>query len=270
MVKFSAASTRLVRRSRRTLMDIDMMNLLLEVDLEVNLLNACERGDIAQMRDLLGQGAEANYAGGRPLRKSVDNGQAAAARLLLEYGADVNASISSGWTPLHTAAFRGHHEILGLLLAAGADVHVMSLGQTPLTMVSKADHWETSKITGCRICAKLLLSHGARVDDCGAVARTPLWTAIDYGRRDLIKIFLRAGARLIADADLPFRCPATDAAFEVLEVHSAVRAAGGWPEYVAAHRGVLAGLVAKLSAKSAVPLDAAGHVVAFYCPPGGF
>jgi hypothetical protein len=63
-----------------------------QINLEVNLLLACERGDIAQMRDLLGQGASANYDGGRPLRKSADNGQAAAARLLLEHGADVNAS----------------------------------------------------------------------------------------------------------------------------------------------------------------------------------
>jgi hypothetical protein len=139
-------------------------------------------------------------------------------------------------------------------------------------MVSKADHWETSKITGCRICAKLLLSHGARVDDCGAergtvfnLARPPLWTAITRGRRDLVKIFLRAGARTFKD--LPRRSSGNEAA---IDLHNAVRAAGGWPEYVAAHRHVLAGLVAKLSAKSAVPLDAAGHVVAFYCPPGGF
>ena len=51
---------------------------------------------------------------------------------------------------------------------------------------------------------------------------------------------------------------------------AAIRSAGGWPEYVAKHHGVLASFVSKLSAKSAVPLDAASHLVAFWCPPGGY
>ena len=124
---------------------------------------------------------------------------------------------------------------------------------------------------GCKSCAKLLLSHGARVD------YDSMWNALQYGCRDVVKMLLRAGgARAMAIAysavGPPLRSPAKEAAFEVLD---AVRAAGGWPEYAAAHRCVLAGLVAKLGAKGSefpqpLPLDAAGHVVAFYCPPGGF
>lgn len=199
-----------------------------------------------------------NCARGRLLRIVVYNGPAAAARLLLEHGADVNAS-DSGWTALHVAARDGRLEMLGLLLEAGANVEARWEGKTALYCTSWGAH-DVYTIKSTRKCAKLLLSHGARAI-CG------MWNAITRGRRDLVKIFLRAGARAIADEDMPLRCPANKSPYEVLD---AVRAAGGWPEYVAAHRRVLAGLVAKLGAKGAVPLDAAGHVVAFYCPPGGF
>ena len=213
------------------------------------------------MRALVAEGADVNQ--GIPLKGALMNSQAAAVQWLLEHGADANARERNGWSPLHAAAVRGDHEILGLLLAAGADANAFFLEQSALTMLSVANHVVTN-LEGCRICAKLLLSHGARVDGGGPGHCAPLYTAIDYGRRDLVKIFLRAGARAPAIADLPLRSFVNDSTFEVLD---AVRAAGGWPEYVAAHRGLLAGLVAKLSA---VPLDAAGHIVAFYCPPGGF
>ena len=147
--------------------------------------------------------------------------------------------------------------MLGLLLEAGANVEARWEGKTALYCTSWGAH-DVYTIKSTRKCAKLLLSHGVRAI-CG------MWNAITRGRRDLVKIFLRAGARTFKD--LPCRSSANDSAFQVLD---AVRAAGGWPEYVAAHRRVLAGLVAKLGAKGAVPLDAAGHVVAFYCPPGGF
>ena len=49
----------------------------------------------------------------------------------------------------------------------------------------------------------------------------------------------------------------------------AVNAAGGWQEYARKHRRILAGLVAKLPGRS-FPLDAASHVVGFWCPPGGY
>ena len=49
----------------------------------------------------------------------------------------------------------------------------------------------------------------------------------------------------------------------------AVKKAGGWREYARKHRRILAGLVAKLPGRP-FPLDAASHVVGFWCPPGGY
>ena len=222
---------------------------------------------MSDVRAALAAGADVNWAGGLPLRSAAWNGAAATARLLLEHGADVNAGtaeLRGRFTALHAAAQSGYPEVLRVLLAAGANVHIASNGRTALCCAAQDG-------ANLEHCAKLLLAHGAHVDGSGEIPKTPLWWVIDrdylHDNRDLVKIFLRAGARAIADADLPRRSSGNEAA---IDLHNAVRAAGGWPEYVAAHRGVLAGLVAKLSAKGAVPLDAAGHVVAFYCPPGGF
>ncbi|KAH8099174.1 hypothetical protein SO694_00023458 [Aureococcus anophagefferens] len=103
-------------------------------------------------------------------------------------------------------------------------------------------------------------------------------------------VFLRGGARefatdvghavALAD-DLPIRRPHNKSAFEVVD---AIHAAGGWAEYVKAHRRVLSSLVSKLSAKNTtrpipfdaknttrpIPFDAASHVSLFWCPPGGY
>ena len=225
--------------------------------------------------------------------------QAAAAQFLLDHGADVNAAgidNRAGVTALHEAAY-GHPEVMAVLLAAGANVHARTDdGLTPLA-------YTIDRRVNIKCCA-LLLAAGADVDDCGEGDYTPLYCAIEEGRRDIVKMLLRAGAKEIAAADLPDRIPITysnphpddlpadgrDAAFETVD---AIHAAGGWAEYVVRHRRVLSSLVSKLgpkkprkgprpvrqsyyhvpaarpSAARPIPLAAASHVVAFWCPPGG-
>lgn len=62
------------------------------------------------------------------------------------------------------------------------------------------------------------------------------------------------------------RTAAKEPAFELMD---SVNRVGGWKEHVRRHRRVLAGLVCKC-AKRAFPLDAAGAVVGFWCPSGGY
>ena len=71
---------------------------------------------------------------------------------------------------------------------------------------------------------------------------------------------LRAGAY----QPFPEFAPLHNAA---LDLARAVERAGDWAAYVAQHKGVLAGLVTKCKP---MPDDAAGLVVEFMCPPGGF
>ena len=154
---------------------------------------------------------------------------------------------------------------MGILLAAGADVHKMDGGGTPLysSVGPTAKHARG---------AKLLLLHGARVNDVGGMSsdRRPLYRAIEFGQRDLVKTFLRAGAEIPARLPALPRTSRAKKVAPILDLMAAIRSAGGWPEYVAKHHGVLASFVSKLSAKSVVPLDAASHLVAFWCPPGGY
>ena len=54
------------------------------------------------------------------------------AELLLSKGADVNAKIGDGRTPLHWAAYLGNKDVAELLLAEGADVNAKDMdGRTP-------------------------------------------------------------------------------------------------------------------------------------------
>ena len=241
---------------------------------------AAQTGDIDALRAWLARGGDVHTQNGYALILAARNNQTAAAQFLLDHGADVNAAGDDGFTALHKAALYGHHEVMAVLLAAGANVHAaLDVGRTPLALTLD----RTSNIK----CCALLLAAGADVDDCGE-EYTPLYCAIEEGRRDIVKMLLRAGAKEIATADLPVREPLNEAAFETVD---AIRAAGGWAEYVVRHRRVLSSLVSKLKPRKGprpvrqsyyhvpaarpsvprpIPLDAASQVVAFWCPPGGY
>ena len=62
------------------------------------------------------------------------------ARVLIEYGADVNQPSATGQTPLILAAVGGHGELTRVLLEAGADPRaVNSHGQTALDIATAMD-----------------------------------------------------------------------------------------------------------------------------------
>lgn len=89
---------------------------------------AVKRGDLPAMRRLLeahprlaNAPSETDERGTFPLHVAAEAGQAAAARLLLEYGADIaakdleNDAIALGW-----AAFFGRPDLVEVLLSAGS------------------------------------------------------------------------------------------------------------------------------------------------------
>ena len=76
------------------------------------------------------------------------------ARLLLERGADPNARMKNGLTPLHVAARDGRVEVARVLLKHGANVGAEdNKGRTPFQMASAAGKDDTMK---------LMLEHGAK------------------------------------------------------------------------------------------------------------
>jgi ankyrin repeat protein len=91
-----------------------------------------------------------------PLHSAIANRRTAIVRLLLDHGADVNATQADGFTPLHEAAQNGMLDVTQWLLDRGAHVNprLSSSDKTPLALAIEHQHDEV---------AELLQQHGARV-----------------------------------------------------------------------------------------------------------
>ena len=117
-----------------------------------NLWKAAAAGDLSAIKDALGDSADLNaldsQSGITPLGWAALNGQAEAAKLLIEKGADVNARNRDGTTSLHSAAFLGRIGTVKLLLENGADTTLRSNdGSTP-TDVARLDWQLTQFVVG--------------------------------------------------------------------------------------------------------------------------
>jgi ankyrin repeat protein len=222
-------------------------------------------GNPAWLLELIDKGADVNQVNTEDenwtaLHYSAAKGHAECVEILLQHGADHRACDTEGATPLHYAAYGHHLRCVELLIAAGADVYAQSEAGTPLR--DALIHCDELVIP----CVELLLAAAPDINS-QFVTDQPLFPPIQNGRRDLVKLLLRAGA-----SEMPtthhnlVRTASKEPAFELMD---SVNRVGGWKEHVRRHRRVLAGLVCKC-AKRAFPLDAAGAVVDFWCPSGGY
>ena len=114
------------------------------------------------------------------------------ARLLLEYGVDVNAREKDGWISLHWAAFKGRVEVTQALLDHGANVKLETEeGETALHTVSRGEY--NSQEQGVSI-ARLLLEHGVGVNTQEEEGWTSLHFAALRGRVEVAQVLLDHGA----------------------------------------------------------------------------
>ncbi|XP_031322886.1 ankyrin repeat and SOCS box protein 3 isoform X1 [Camelus dromedarius] len=122
-----------------------------------------------------------------PLFLAVENGQIDVLRLLLQYGANVNGSHSMcGWNALHQATFQENAEIIKLLLKKGANKECQDdFGITPLFVAAQYGKLESLSI---------LISSGANVN-CQALDKaTPLFIAAQEGHTECVELLLSSGA----------------------------------------------------------------------------
>jgi len=103
-----------------------------------------------------------------------------------EYMRTVNAD--HGWTPLHLAAHYGYLNIVKLLLEYGANIEAVSNNSVANTPISAAAWGNQLEIVA------YLLDHGANVNATNAWGSTALRRAVDAGRLPLTELLLSRGA----------------------------------------------------------------------------
>ena len=126
-----------------------------------------------------------NRFGDNALMLASLKGDVESVRMLLERTAIIK---SSGWNALHYAAIEGKHEVIPMLISAGAEVDQKAPnGQTSLMLAAKRGHLET---------VRALVGLGADVQAQDADEGTPLEMARKAGHTQVaIFLELAGGAR---------------------------------------------------------------------------
>jgi ankyrin repeat protein len=148
---------------------------------ETLLMTAARTGFIEAMPMLLDHGAEVNARGPRrgqnALMWAISYGYPDIARLLIERGADINARtirLNEEFSPMELEGY------------GGSTIHTVPMGgYTPLLFAAQVGDLDT---------ARLLLEHGADVNEFSETDGSPLVMAASQGHEDLAGYFLGHGA----------------------------------------------------------------------------
>lgn len=118
---------------------------------------AANEGKLEVAKELINKGANVNAKGSgndwTPLHSAVYGAHKDLVKLLLDKKADPNAVTTTQWTAMHSAASEGQVPIISLLLDAGANINAANFsGKTPIYLAAAGEH--TSAV-------KFLLEKGA-------------------------------------------------------------------------------------------------------------
>jgi len=137
-----------------------------------------------------------------PLMAAIIGRSDAGIRFLIAQGADVNAEDSKNRTPLMLAAIY-HPQAVEQLIKAGADPTLQTSAGTPL-LVAARYQWiyfrSTREISESNNAVKMLLQHGAKLDDRDEAGRTPLML-VALEKRDPLAMTQTAATLTGAGAD---------------------------------------------------------------------
>ena len=121
-----------------------------------------------------------------PLHTAAYGGKLNIVGLLLDRGADANAATGNGSTPLHGAAISGHEAVVRLLVEKGANVNAANqFGYTPLT---------NAAISGNVPTMKFLVDRGANIEAVISDGPVPLVCSIRSRNPEAVEFLLKAGA----------------------------------------------------------------------------
>ena len=150
------------------------------------LLLAVRNNNLAITALLLVRGADAGYQdenGSTVLMRPSYKGHEDMVKLLLEWDAPVNVcTLQRGRTALHDAATGGHYNVVHTLLDYGADVGATTReGLTPLMLAVMGDHVHV---------IELLTRRGADITIRDQEGRSALWYAAGRGNRTTIELLV--------------------------------------------------------------------------------
>jgi ankyrin repeat protein len=122
--------------------------------------------------------------------KAVEQNNAARVRELIAQGVNVSELDENRDAPLVMAAYKGHTEIVRVLLEAGADVTAVDPGM-------KATALHAAAYAGRTEAAKLLIQYGVEIDKQGPYnGYTALHDAIWQNHVETAQVIIEAGANL--------------------------------------------------------------------------
>ena len=119
-------------------------------DMAMDLCEAANRGDVAEVRRMVAAGAdvhEQGELGWGPLHLAAARGHVETVKTLVELSAHKNAMAAFGLTPLHCAAAGGHVETVKVLAQLGADLGVQAAnGETALQGSVRLGHHQVAQV----------------------------------------------------------------------------------------------------------------------------
>ena len=119
------------------------------------------------------------------LHRAAETGHDATARLLLEKGANIEATSRNDWTALHFAVAIEHEAMIRLLVEKGAEINAKNIvGETPLHQAAQCDHKAT---------VQLLLEMGADPNSKNFEDETPLHDAAQRDHQATVQLLLEMG-----------------------------------------------------------------------------
>ena len=167
--------------------------------LRQSLQKVAARGQLPIVKLLLRYGAEVNAHRENEvsaLFKAAEAGHVPIVTVLLNRGAKPNCRNRTGQTALFAACLKGHDDVVRLLLDAGADIEAHDKeGRTPLLFLAseKPGKWKWTIDT-----LKLLLAYKPNLEAKDQIERTPLLWAATNGNIELVRTLLASGANIHA------------------------------------------------------------------------
>jgi uncharacterized protein len=160
-----------------------------------DIADAMEAGDFSRVQELIREGVDVNEPqvdGATALHWASQWNDVQSARQLIRAGGEVNVANRTNATPLQLAAVNGSADMLSILLEAGANPNatVTFTQDTPLMLAAK---------TGIPDAVEVLIDHGADVNAMETWGRTtPLMWAVAEGHTEVAALLIEEGADIEA------------------------------------------------------------------------